>query len=224
MDSDDVDADIDHGSLTVQELCSKQLSDASLRGCWRFTKMDKGNYYIKNSLLFRIEHLRGQTIEALAVPTARRKHVLDIVHGNRGWRFWFPSYTRSDKVIWFNLWYYHTWLQGICKGLWYLSANVQSNMLRSYTDHIYPQINSFFLTQKILPFTCKSFRPSSLRPDNLNEDDSCDCSVKSQEHSLNHFLSHQQRFLKSLLNFAACTVVTPHSNECCFYKIYVIDA
>ena len=48
--------------------------------------MDKGNYYIKDSLLFRVEHLCGQKTEAL-VPTGRRKHVLDIAHRNTGGHF-----------------------------------------------------------------------------------------------------------------------------------------
>jgi hypothetical protein len=88
LDVDSVsDAVIDPGVATVVTLQREQLADKSLTGCWRLAKQGKGNFLVKEGLLFCREKLCGQSTECLMVPEGRRKYVFDTAHAVTGGHF-----------------------------------------------------------------------------------------------------------------------------------------
>jgi hypothetical protein len=78
---------IDHSVASVSDLQREQLADDTLKGCWQMAKCGKGQFFIKDDLLFHHEKVCGQTIEGLVVPKGRRNHVLDIAHSVTGGHF-----------------------------------------------------------------------------------------------------------------------------------------
>ncbi len=78
---------IDHSIASVSDLQREQLADDTLKGCWQMTKCGKGQFFIKDDLLFHQEKVCGQTIEGLMVPIGRRNHVLEIAHSVTGGHF-----------------------------------------------------------------------------------------------------------------------------------------
>ena len=74
----------DLGRASVQSLRQEQLSDEALADSWNMAKQGKGNFFVRDGLLFRHERLFGQTYENLVVPESRRNHVLKLAHDTCG--------------------------------------------------------------------------------------------------------------------------------------------
>ena len=87
LNVDDVKSVCSDGELSVRELQQEQLNDSSLTGCFAFAKQQKGKYFVKDNILFRIERVCNQDVECILVPSTRRKHVLDLAHSVTGGHF-----------------------------------------------------------------------------------------------------------------------------------------
>ena len=88
--------------------------------------------------------------------------------------------------------------------------------MQNIYDHTIGQLITFHFTRLTTDVL------SSLCPDNLNEDDCCDCSVVSSKFS-QPFPFTSTTISQITLNFVACTLITQHRNVYRVYKIYVID-
>ena len=64
------------GEATADVLKQEQLADVTLAAPWRMASQGKGNYFIKEGLLYRTEKRFGQTIKAVCIPQGRRPEVL----------------------------------------------------------------------------------------------------------------------------------------------------
>jgi transposase InsO family protein len=58
----------------------EQQNDESLASAWRLARKNKGNYLIKDGLLYRKESICGQQLINLVVPKSRRASVLKLAH------------------------------------------------------------------------------------------------------------------------------------------------
>jgi hypothetical protein len=79
-ESDNLSSDLRKASVDV--LRQEQLLDTELRGCWTLAKRGKGNYFVKDDLLYRWEVVTGQRMEMLVVPSTRYKQVLELAHSS----------------------------------------------------------------------------------------------------------------------------------------------
>jgi hypothetical protein len=79
-----VHADDEFGKTGVETLKREQPADKMLDGYWLMAKHIKGNYVVKDGLLYRIDKLFGQTVENLVVPELRRNDVLNLAHEMSG--------------------------------------------------------------------------------------------------------------------------------------------
>jgi len=61
-------------------LREEQLADKSLIDAFKLARKNKGNYLIKDELLFRKEKYCGQELDNLVVPMPRRTSVLKLAH------------------------------------------------------------------------------------------------------------------------------------------------
>ena len=85
LDPEDDNVEVsDLGRASVQSLRQEQLSDEALAGSWDMAKQGKGNFFVRDGLLFRHERLFGQTHENLVVPESRLNHVLKLAHDTCG--------------------------------------------------------------------------------------------------------------------------------------------
>lgn len=49
-------------------LREEQLADESLKKCWSWAKVNKGNFYVENGLLYHQDHVLGQKVQQLCLP------------------------------------------------------------------------------------------------------------------------------------------------------------
>ena len=83
IDVDNIDSSIAqtvNSTASIDLLLQEQQLDETLKSCWALVKRNKGNYYIKNGLLYRIENVSGGKTEALLIPVGRRMQVLKLAH------------------------------------------------------------------------------------------------------------------------------------------------
>jgi hypothetical protein len=120
IDVETVDQTVcDSSKANVESLIREQLDDKTLSGCFLMAQRGKGNYIVKDGLLFHIEKLFGQFVENLVVPEGRRNHVLKLAHEMCGGHLamkktrdrikisgltW-PTLTSSCKTVHFKLSY-----------------------------------------------------------------------------------------------------------------------
>jgi Integrase zinc binding domain len=64
----------------VINLAQEQEGDETLKGCFTLLKSSKGEYFLKNRLLYCMEPVFGKMTELLVVPKDRRKSVLHLAH------------------------------------------------------------------------------------------------------------------------------------------------
>ena len=65
----------DHDALREE-----QLADDSLKGCWSWANLGKGNFYVRNGLLYHQDHILGQRVEQLCLPKCRQMQVCKLAH------------------------------------------------------------------------------------------------------------------------------------------------
>ena len=70
----------DNSTASVDLLLQEQQLDETLKTCWALLKRNKGGYYMKNGLLYKIENVAGCKNEALLIPSGRRTQVLKLAH------------------------------------------------------------------------------------------------------------------------------------------------
>jgi len=81
MDIDSVtECKIESGKADVIKLANEQQTDQTQKSCFSLLKRAKGEYFLKNDLLYRVEPAFGQMTEMLVVPNERRKSVLHLAH------------------------------------------------------------------------------------------------------------------------------------------------
>ena len=68
----------------TSELRRDQLEDETLAGAFDFAKHNKGDYLIKNGLLFHRAKIFENTVERLVMPKGRRKSLLELAHEKLG--------------------------------------------------------------------------------------------------------------------------------------------
>lgn len=61
-------------------LKAEQLADETLKPCWLMAKQSKGNFFVKNGLLYHYDRVLGQQVEQLCLPVSRRASVLKLAH------------------------------------------------------------------------------------------------------------------------------------------------
>jgi hypothetical protein len=107
---DSVESDNHANKSDVQLLIDEQANDDSLKGSFSLVKRKKGNLFIKNGILHRIDKIAGQHVEQLVLPECRRKQALKLAHETFGahmgihstcsrlrYNFWWPTITRDVK-------------------------------------------------------------------------------------------------------------------------------
>ena len=67
--------DGDHDALREE-----QLADDSLKRCWSWANLGKGNFYIRNGILYHLDQVLGQRVEQLCLPKGRRLQVCKLAH------------------------------------------------------------------------------------------------------------------------------------------------
>ena len=70
------------GKASADLLRQEQLLDSNLTECWNLAKRNKGNYLIKEGLLYRNEIVTGQRMDLLVVPSSRYTQVLALAHSS----------------------------------------------------------------------------------------------------------------------------------------------
>jgi len=53
----------------------EQQLDDTLAGGWVLAKRNKGGYFVKGGLLYRLQNVTGYKTESLLIPSGRRTHV-----------------------------------------------------------------------------------------------------------------------------------------------------
>lgn len=92
----------------VQAIINGQRSDETLRGSSALAKKNKGNLYVRDDVLYRVDKLSGQKVEQLVLPIERRTQVLRIAHdfNHMSWKstckrlkasFWWPTIVADTK-------------------------------------------------------------------------------------------------------------------------------
>ena len=64
----------------AQRLRSDQRKDTNLNRAWTLAEKGKGNFYIKDDLLFHRDQVMGQKVEQICVPTNRREEICHSAH------------------------------------------------------------------------------------------------------------------------------------------------
>jgi len=58
----------------------EQQLDDTIAGGWALAKRNKGGYFVKGGLIYRLENVTGYKTESLLIPSGRRTHVLTLAH------------------------------------------------------------------------------------------------------------------------------------------------
>jgi hypothetical protein len=69
---------------TADELRVEQLADETLSNCWSLAKTNKGDFFIRDGILYHREYVLGQTVSQLCLPIKRRAEVLRLTHNVHG--------------------------------------------------------------------------------------------------------------------------------------------
>ena len=109
-DADGLVAGTDPDSATATELAAEQKMDDTLKGCWKLASKERGNFFVRGSILYHREMILGQDFEQLCLPGGRRRQVMELGHdiagGHLGAKrtreriklsFWWPTLTRDVK-------------------------------------------------------------------------------------------------------------------------------
>ena len=92
----------------VHALINEQRTDETLRGSFALAKKKKGNLFVRNDVLYRLDKISGQVIEQLVLPIERRTQVLKLAHdlNHMAWKstykrlkmsFWWPTIVADTK-------------------------------------------------------------------------------------------------------------------------------
>jgi len=68
----------------AQTLREEQLADETLKGWWRLANLHKGNFVIRDGLLYHKKKILGQEFSQLCLPKGRRPQVLELAHDTFG--------------------------------------------------------------------------------------------------------------------------------------------
>ena len=68
------------GCADVETLQHEQMTDSSLQTWWKLARQKKGNFFVKNKLLFHREKILGHNVEQLCLPDSRVAPVLKLGH------------------------------------------------------------------------------------------------------------------------------------------------
>jgi hypothetical protein len=79
----DVEVSISTGDDTAT-LRDEQAHDETLRPCFALAKQGKGNFYLREGLLYKHETIVGEACEQLVLPLSRRDQVLQLAHDTCG--------------------------------------------------------------------------------------------------------------------------------------------
>ena len=60
------------GNLQASKLHNEQFADESLQTCWSLAEQDKGNFLVKDKLLYHRDQILGQTVQQLCLPISHR--------------------------------------------------------------------------------------------------------------------------------------------------------
>lgn len=71
--------------ITKDTLAAEQAIDESLRECRTLARAKKGGYYWQDDLLFHNDHISGQPVKQLVLPSDRRSSVLKLAHDKCGY-------------------------------------------------------------------------------------------------------------------------------------------
>jgi hypothetical protein len=64
----------------ADELRVEQLADETLSNCWSLAKTNKGDFFIRDGILYHRAYALGQTVSQLCLPSKRRAEVLRLAH------------------------------------------------------------------------------------------------------------------------------------------------
>ena len=69
---------------SADTLKQEQLADKSLKLCWSLAQRGKGNYFVRDGILYRLERILGQEFEQLCLPSGRRTEAIKLAHETFG--------------------------------------------------------------------------------------------------------------------------------------------
>jgi len=64
----------------AQHLREDQHKDTNLNKTWTLAEKGKGNFYVKDDLLFHQDQVMGQNVKQICVPTNRREEICHSTH------------------------------------------------------------------------------------------------------------------------------------------------
>jgi hypothetical protein len=81
-----IDSEIDMSSICSNSdaLRAEQVTDDSLKSCHALAKRGKGGFFYRDDLLFKRDHILGQSFDRLVLPECRRNQVLKLAHDTCG--------------------------------------------------------------------------------------------------------------------------------------------
>jgi transposase InsO family protein len=68
----------------ADELRAEQLADDTLANCWSLAKTDKGDFFIRDGILYHRDNILGQPVSQLVLPVKRRSEILRLAHNIHG--------------------------------------------------------------------------------------------------------------------------------------------
>ena len=74
------DVDLVYCNLQADKLHNEQICDESLQTCWSLAEQGKGNFLVKDKILYHRDQILGQTVQQLCLPMSRRTQVLKLAH------------------------------------------------------------------------------------------------------------------------------------------------